>query len=113
MNQQTQYVVVQQETNTMGVFGFCLMLLGYLTCGSLAIPAVFLCGFAMFKEPRGLAIAGFVLSLPAAFGFLIFGFLFAFGILATDLRPPMKELPTAKELRQMKAEKISEYREKP
>ena len=92
---QPQYVVVERETNTLGVFGFCLMLLGYLTCGVLAVPAVFMCGFAMFREPRGLAIAGFVLSLPAVCGLILMVILFFTGILAQNLaevraktRPP-------------------------
>lgn len=101
------------------------MILGYLTCGILSIPAVILCAFAMYREPRGLAIAGFVLSLPAVFGLIFFGFLFVMGLMVHEMQPPLKNLPTARELMKAKAEQrqatmsdaevdavISEYQEK-
>lgn len=81
-----QTVIVQdRESNSLGVVGFCLMILGYLTCGVLAIPAAFLCGFAMFKEPRGLAIAGFILSLPACLGLLAVVGMFFLGVIGQNL----------------------------
>jgi hypothetical protein len=60
-----QVFVEKQETNVLGVVGFTLAILSYITCGILSIPAavVCYCGMTSEKPNRGLAIAGFVLSI--------------------------------------------------
>jgi len=52
-------------TNGLGVAGFVCSILGVLSCGVLAIIGLPLSFFALFKKPRGLAIAGFIISLFA------------------------------------------------
>lgn len=81
-----QTIVIEKPSNSLGVVGFCLMILGWLTCGLLCVPALILSGIAMMKEPRGLAIAGFILSIPGAAFFFLFGlgfFLTVIGVGAT------------------------------
>lgn len=81
---QTNVIVQQtpQSTNVLGVIGFVLVLLGALgICVpplALAIPiGTFLALLGMFREPRGLAIAGFIIgllfSVPLLIVFLFFG----------------------------------------
>ncbi|NBC10535.1 MAG: hypothetical protein GVY24_02220 [Planctomycetes bacterium] len=52
-------------SNGLGVAGFVCSILGVLSCGVLAIIGLPLSFFALFKKPRGLAIAGFIISLFA------------------------------------------------
>ncbi len=64
-------------SNGLGVAGFVCSILGVLTCGVLALISLPLSFFALFKRPRGLAIAGFIISLfafipPAILG-VVFG----------------------------------------
>jgi hypothetical protein len=67
----------QPSSNGLGVAGFVLSLVGYVTCGLLCPLGVILSAVGLRKEPRGLAIAGLVLGLigsvvPLAL-FLIWG----------------------------------------
>ncbi len=59
-----QTVVVQQQpTNGLGVGGFVTSLVSLVfTCGLLSPISLILCFIAIFKKPRGLAIAGLVIS---------------------------------------------------
>ena len=52
-------------SNGLGVAGFVCSILGVLTCGVLALIGLPLSFFALFKRPRGLAIAGVIISLFA------------------------------------------------
>jgi hypothetical protein len=67
MSQQPGPVVVVQQvgrTNGLGIAGFIVSLLGLLgTCGLLSPVGLLLSFIAMFKAPRGFAIAGVVLGL--------------------------------------------------
>jgi hypothetical protein len=76
----TQTIIYEKESNELGVLGFCLMLLGWLTCGILCVPAMLICGIAMMEKPKGLAIAGFVFSVPPVIALCIFAFVFFMGI---------------------------------
>jgi len=74
-NGQAPQVVIQQApTNGLGVAGFVLALLGFLTCGLFSPLGFILSLKGLGKEPRGLAIAGTVL------GGLGSGWLFLFGL---------------------------------
>lgn len=62
----TTHVHVDQPSNGLGVAGFVLSILGWITCG-LLLPFGLLFSFiGLFKRPRGLAIAGFVISSVGA-----------------------------------------------
>ena len=52
-------VVQQQPTNSLGLAGLVLSIIGWLTCGLLCIPGAFVSFLGLFsKAPKGLAIAG-------------------------------------------------------
>jgi hypothetical protein len=66
-------------SNRLGIAGFVLSLLGLISCGLLAPVGLVLSLVGVRKEPRGLAIAGAVISLvsfvpPVLFGSAILGF---------------------------------------
>ena len=99
----------QQETNVPGVVGFCLMILGYLTCGVLCVPALFVSGFGMYREPKGLAIAGFLLSIPPVLGLIVVVVLFAVGSsLPTISRMRTQNIPSV----ESQLEKIQSERQR-
>lgn len=68
--QEPRVVVVQQSSNAFGIAGFVLSVLGLLTCGTTSILGFIFSFIGLFKEPKGLAIAGLVLGLP---GLVFFG----------------------------------------
>lgn len=71
-----QVIHVQQETNTIGVAGFVLSLLAFLTCGALSPISLVLSLIGLNRQPNGLAIAGVILSVPGTMLILaiVFGF---------------------------------------
>lgn len=74
-------LVARPNSNVTGVFGFVVSILGLLTCGLLSIISLILTIIGLQKEPRGTAVAGFILSLlgivllATSFGFILSGFL--------------------------------------
>lgn len=59
-----QTVVIQRPaSNGMGVAGFVCSLLGLLSCGLLSPFGLLFSFIGMFKAPRGLAVAGFVMGV--------------------------------------------------
>lgn len=63
--------VEQPETNGLAIAGFVCSLLGLLTFGLLSPVGLVLSLGAMFRPPRGLAVAGLVLGLIGSLGFLL------------------------------------------
>lgn len=59
------------ESNGMGLAGFILAIVGLFTGGCLSPVALVFSFIGVFKEPRGFAIAGLVISLVAIGGWLI------------------------------------------
>lgn len=57
-----------KKSNALGLTGFILSLLSPCTCGLLAPIALLLSIIGLFKEPRGLATAGTVISLLVVLG---------------------------------------------
>lgn len=53
----------EQQSNGLGVAGFVLSLVGFLSCGLLCIPGALMSAIAMRRQPRGLAIAGLIIGL--------------------------------------------------
>jgi hypothetical protein len=67
--------------NVLGIVGFVASLLGLVTCGMLSPVGLVLSVIALFKTPRGFAIAGTVISLIGSAVLTFWGFLFVMGIL--------------------------------
>jgi len=51
------------RSNGLGIAGFIVSLLGFLTCGILWPVGLFLSFIALFRRPRGFAFAGFIVGL--------------------------------------------------
>ena len=68
----TERWVERPETNGLAIAGFVCSLLGITTLGLLSPIGLVLSLAAMFRPPRGLAIAGFILGL---FGSIMFVFI--------------------------------------
>lgn len=65
MSQQPQVVYLPAPTrsNGLGVAGFILSLVGLISCGILSPIGLVLSLVALFKQPRGLAIAGVIIGV--------------------------------------------------
>jgi hypothetical protein len=79
-------VVPRPVSNNLGIAGFVLSLVGLFACGGLLCPLGALLSFiALFKQPRGFAVAGFIIGMVGSFGFIIFlllgGLAFMAGVL--------------------------------
>ena len=79
-----QTIVIQQAlppANSLGVVGFVFSILGFLSCGISAFIGFPMSLVALFKAPRGLAIAGSILS-AAQIGFIV---IFGLGPIAAGI----------------------------
>jgi len=82
------HIIITQETqsNGIGIAGFVLTVLALLLCwvpvlGQILWVLGFVFSFAgLFKKPKGLAIAGFIISLIGLLVFIVLTFVFT-GIL--------------------------------
>ena len=61
-----------RDTNTMGLVGFILAVVGVFSGGCLSIIGLVFSLIGLGKEPRGFAIAGVVISLVSLLGWVIF-----------------------------------------
>ena len=77
-----QVVVVREQTNSMGLAGFILSLLGFFTCGLLSPIGLILSIIGMFKPPRGFAVVGMILGIIGSKWLLI---ALAFGLFTVVL----------------------------
>jgi hypothetical protein len=75
---QGQTIIIKQQENVLGIIGFVLSLIPLTYGGGLLLwsIALLLSFIALFKRPRGFAIAGFIISLVC----LAFYLLALFGI---------------------------------
>jgi hypothetical protein len=78
-NNNQNVTVVTQGSNGLGTAGFVLSLLGIVTCGFTSIFGFILSFAGLFKEPRGLAIAGLILGIPGGVFFAIAGMTMVLG----------------------------------
>ncbi|MCG8508569.1 MAG: DUF4190 domain-containing protein [Rhodospirillales bacterium] len=69
---QTQVVVQQQPSNGLGTAGFITSIVGWVTCGVLCPIGVLLSLLGLFREPRGMAIAGLVVGLLGSIVGIVF-----------------------------------------
>ncbi|MEZ6241521.1 MAG: type II secretion system protein GspG [Phycisphaerales bacterium] len=58
-------------SNGLGIAGFIVSLVGILSCGFLSPIGLLFSFFALFKRPRGFAIAGFILGLIGSLWIII------------------------------------------
>lgn len=76
------------QSNSLGIAGFVLSLLGILgTCGLLSPVGLIVSLVALKREPKGFAIAGVILGALGSCGLILglLGVLFAFGLVASIL----------------------------
>lgn len=82
---QTTVYVNQAQANDIGVAGFVLSLIGFLTCGCLSPLGLILSVAGLSREPRGLAIAGTVLGGLGSAWIVIIGLLVLLGMVSVPL----------------------------
>lgn len=63
MSQQPNIVYVQRPSNSMGVAGFIISLVGWVSCGILCPIGLVLSLIGLRKQPRGFAVAGVILGV--------------------------------------------------
>lgn len=80
--QPVQVVVQAPETNGLGTAGFIVSLISFFLCGLSSPVGLLLSGLALFKRPRGLAIAGTILGLLGSAWLFIGGFAILAGFAA-------------------------------
>ncbi len=68
----------KKSVGAASIAGFILSILGFWTCGVLSVIGIILCIIGLQSEPRGLAVAGFIISL-LGIAILMSSFLFAGG----------------------------------
>lgn len=76
---QQRVVTVSEASNTLGLTGFILSIVGFMSCGLLSPIGLLLSFIGLFKQPRAFAIAGFVIGLIGSLWLLI---ALAFGLFA-------------------------------
>lgn len=69
----TTVVVGQPQSNGLGVAGFIVSLVGFVTCGLLSPIGLLLSFLALFKAPRGMAFAGTILGALGSIWLPLFG----------------------------------------
>ena len=60
-----------RQTNGLGIAGFVVSLVGLISCGVLSPIGLLLSIIAMFRAPRGFAIAGLVIGLAGSIGAIV------------------------------------------
>lgn len=79
---QTIVYVNQPPSNGLGVAGFVISLIGFLSCGVISPLGLILSVAGLSKEPRGLAIAGTILGGLGSIWVVVLVVLFLLGIAA-------------------------------
>ena len=91
MQPQQQYpqtIVVQQvaaPSNSIGLAGFILSLVGFVTCGCLSPVGLFFSLIGMLSAPRGFAFVGTILGVLGSWWLWAFGFVMVAGVLGVSL----------------------------
>jgi|GEM_PF-330383 len=60
---QTHVHIAQPQTNGLGVAGFVISLIGFVSCGFVCPIGAIISAFALKKEPKGMAIAGLIIGI--------------------------------------------------
>lgn len=80
--QPVQVFVQAPETNGLGTAGFIVSLVSFFLCGLSSPIGLLMSGLALFKRPRGMAIAGTILGLLGSAWLFIGGFAILAGFAA-------------------------------
>ncbi len=72
-------------SNLMGLIGFILSLVAFITCGILSPIALIVSVIGLFKPPRGFAVAGTILSLIGSVFLLLVGLGTVMAFMAGDI----------------------------
>jgi hypothetical protein len=80
--QQPTVYVQAQPSNGLGIAGFITSLVGLITCGLLCPIGLLLSLIAIFKRPRGFAIAGLIIGLVGTAIPIVIFLIWGIGILA-------------------------------
>jgi hypothetical protein len=70
---------VAQPSNVLGIVGFVASIVGLLTCGTLSVIGLVISLIALFKPPRGFALAGAIISLLGTVFFALWGMVIVMG----------------------------------
>lgn len=71
MTEPTTVLPPKPPSNGLGIAGFVVSLAGFIACPFVAPIGLLLSFIAVFREPRGFAIAGLVLGLLSSIGMLV------------------------------------------
>ncbi|MEM7756495.1 MAG: DUF4190 domain-containing protein [Planctomycetota bacterium] len=72
----------RSTTNTMGLVGFILAVVGFFSGGCLSLVGLIFSLIGLGKEPRGFAIAGLIISIVSLLGWIILVAIFGLAGLA-------------------------------
>ena len=84
MQQYQPRVIIEQQSNGLGIAGLIFSCLGWLTCGVLCIPGVVLSIIGLGKQPNGTAIAGIIVGAPGVIGMILAIVIFFGGMLGME-----------------------------
>lgn len=95
---QPRSIHVEVQSNGFGTAGFIVALISFFTCGLVSPLALIMCFIGLFGRPKGMAAAGFILSLIGSWWLFAFGFAIILGMLGlgaagtaiANLPPPEK-----------------------
>lgn len=82
MSSSEQHTPSQPETNGLGIAGFICSIVGFVTCGLLSPLGLLFSLIALFRSPRGFAIAGTVLGAIGSLFFFLVGMAMLLPLLA-------------------------------
>lgn len=100
MSNQPTVIVQQPESNGVGLAGLIFSIFGWVTCGLMCIPGVFLSLLGLIgNKPKGTAVAGVIIGAPGVIFFLVVGM----GIIAAALGFGPVANEAAKQLRELEA----------
>ncbi|HHK42428.1 MAG TPA: hypothetical protein ENJ50_08425, partial [Planctomycetaceae bacterium] len=96
----TNVVVQPAPTNGLGIAGFIISLLGFLSCGLLSPIGFLLSLVGLTKQPRGFAIAGAIIGAIGTLGLFLFGFAMIAALLGLSSAARQIQQEVQKELEQ-------------
>ena len=98
----TNVVVQPAPTNGLGIAGFIVSLVGFLSCGLLSPIGFLLSLVGLTKQPRGFAIAGAIIGAIGTLWLFLFGFAMIVALLGLSSAARQIQQEVQKELDQEK-----------
>lgn len=78
-------IIIREPSNSLGLAGFICSLVGIFSCGLLSPIGAVLSFFGLFRPPRALAIAGFIIGLAGSVWVIIAVFVIGVGAVLAAL----------------------------